>query len=73
MAKKKRKSTRERGETWTSFTFPTLHQKVIDAISDVLTDVSFHEDIDNTYFEEKYSTSVTGTFRYHRDTCRSSY
>lgn len=58
MAKK-----RSKRETRTSFTFPSLHQDVSDAVSDEITRTWFNENGNNENSNRNYTTHVMGKFK----------
>jgi hypothetical protein len=66
-AKKKKKSPKE--ETRTSFTFPLLHQDVMNVISDEITSARFLENDSDEYSNNESSTNVMGKFKCNNDAC----
>lgn len=56
-------------ETRSSFMFPSLHQDVINAVSDDIASIWFQEDESNKDGNNEYSTHVMGKFRCNNSTC----
>ncbi|KAI1653496.1 zinc-binding domain-containing protein [Daldinia decipiens] len=64
----KRKSHKPKEDTKTSFMFPSLHQRVLDAISDQAVSARFDEKTTNQS-NNKYSTNITGKFKCSNKDC----
>lgn len=71
MAKKK-KSSKYKRETSTSFTFPSLHQNVVEAVSDTIAYPWFCENDDDDEPDNEYATHVMGKFRCTSRTCSAN-
>ena len=67
----KKKFSKPKGETKISFMFPSLHQDVVNAVSDEIASTRFHEDSDR-YSNNEYSTHVMGKFKCNNDACSTS-
>jgi hypothetical protein len=67
MARKKR--SKPKGETRTSFTFPSLHQDVSNAVSNKIHSTWFSKKGSDEDSNNKYSTHVMGKFRCDNDGC----
>ena len=65
----KKKFSKPKGETRTSFIFPLLHQNVVNAISHKITSTRFHKKDSNRDFNNKYSTYVMGKFKCNNNAC----
>lgn len=49
--------------------FPSLHQKLVDAVSEHINDLAFHEEDSHTNVNKESSTFVMGHFRCYSPTC----
>lgn len=67
MTKKKQKQ-----ETRESFMFPSLHQVVLDAVSDEIRSIWFRTKRNNKTPNNEYSTHVMGSFKCHNGGCSNS-
>ena len=67
MARKKR--SKPKGETRTSFMFPSLHQDVSNAVSNEIHSTWFSKKGSDEDSNNKYSTHVMGKFRCDNDGC----
>ncbi|KAF1359120.1 hypothetical protein EJ07DRAFT_120824 [Lizonia empirigonia] len=53
----------------TSYMFPSLHQDVVNAVSDEIAEPHFHTDDSDSAANKKYSTNVMGRFRCNNNGC----
>jgi hypothetical protein len=65
----RKKFSKPKGEIRTSFMFPSLHQDVVDAVSDQIASTWFHEKDSDRDSHEEYSTHVMGKFKCNNDAC----
>lgn len=56
------------GKNKTSYMFPSLHQDVVNAVSDEITAPKFHMDNSDRAANNKYSTHVMGAFKCNNNT-----
>ena len=59
----------KKGETGVSFMFLSLHQDVVNAVSDKVTSIWFHKENSNKDSNNEYSTHIMGKFECQNDTC----
>ena len=59
----------EMARTKAFYMFPSLHRKVMEAVSDDLPSTTFHQDGSNANPNKDYPTHVMGTFRCGNRTC----
>lgn len=59
----RKKSTKPKRETRTSFTFPSLHQDVVNAVSERVASTLAYEDNSNRRPNNEHPTNVMGKFR----------
>ncbi|KAK5543242.1 hypothetical protein LTR46_012095, partial [Exophiala xenobiotica] len=65
----KKKFSKSKGETRASFTFPSLHQEVVDAVSHSMASIWFCERNTDGGSNNKYTTHVMGKLRCIKETC----
>lgn len=65
----KKTSSKPKRETRTSLMFPTLHQDVIDAVSDTITSAWFQEEDSDAGSNNKHPTHVMGKFKCNNNAC----
>lgn len=65
----KKKSSKSKGETRTSFMFLALHQDVVNAVSDAITPVWFQEKDSDAGSNNKHPTNVMGKFKCNNNAC----
>ena len=58
-----------KGETRTSFTFPLLHQDVVNAVSNKIASTWFHKNDSDRDSNNEYPTHVMGKFKCNNDSC----
>jgi hypothetical protein len=68
----RKKSSKPKGESRTSFMFPSLHQKVMEAVTDEIASAWFHPNDTDTDSNNNYSTNVMGRFKCNNDACFKS-
>ncbi|KAK7934718.1 zinc-binding domain-containing protein [Apiospora marii] len=59
-------------ETRTSFMFPWLHKRVVDAIHGQIDQVTFHKEGQDSEAQEKYETFIMGKFTCTNNLCSKS-
>ena len=65
----RKKFSKSKGETMTSFMFPSLHQDVVNAVSDEITSTWFHKEDSDKNSNNEYSTHVMAKFKCNNDAC----
>ena len=65
----RKKSNKQKKETKVSIMFPSLHQDVVDAISDSIISPRFHEHDSDRNSNQRYSTHVMGKFQCKNSAC----
>ncbi|KAF2463846.1 uncharacterized protein BDR25DRAFT_297429 [Lindgomyces ingoldianus] len=65
----RKKFSKPKGETRTSFMFPSLHQDVIDAVSDQITSPTFHTNDSDRGSNNEHPTHVMGKFECNNNSC----
>lgn len=65
----RKKPSKSKRDTRSSWTFPLLHQDVSNAVSDAITSPWFNTTNDDKDFWAKYSTYVMGKFQCDNDAC----
>ena len=65
----RKNSRKSKEETRTSLMFPSLHQDVLNAVSDTLASIQFHEEDSDSGSNNEYSTCVMGRFNCPNDAC----
>ncbi|KAF2202634.1 hypothetical protein GQ43DRAFT_462209 [Delitschia confertaspora ATCC 74209] len=67
----KKKHPKPKGETRTSFMFPSLHQDVMNVVSDQIASTWFQINNNNKDSDKQHSTSVMGIFKCNNNACSS--
>jgi len=67
----KKALSKPKRETRTSFMFPSLHQNVVNAVSDEIRSTWFSKKGGDEDSDNEYSTNVMGKFRCNNDSCSS--
>jgi hypothetical protein len=65
----RKKSAKSKEETRTSFIFPSLHRKVMNAVSDEVASTLFEAQDSDTDSNNKHSTHVMGKFKCSNNVC----
>ena len=65
----RKKFSKLKGETRISFMFPSLHQDVVNAVSDEITSTWFHDKDSDRDSNNEYSTHVMGKFNCNNNAC----
>ena len=69
LLKMAKKFPKPKGETRTSFMFPSFHQDVVNSVSDEIASTRFHKNDSNRDSNNEYSTHVMGKFKCNNDSC----
>ncbi|KAF2865080.1 zinc-binding domain-containing protein [Massariosphaeria phaeospora] len=65
----RKKSCKPKGETRTSFMFPSLHQNISQAVSNHIASATFHQNDSDRNTTNEYSTHVMGKFKCNNSSC----
>lgn len=65
----RKKSSKPKGETRTTFTYPSLNYKVVTAVSDQISSIWYQRNDSPKGYQHEYSTHVMGKFTCDNRTC----
>lgn len=68
----RKKHSKPKGETRTSFTFPSLHQNVVKAVAEARISTWYCENNLNKAYDNQYTTHVMGKFRCTNSSCSTT-